>query len=96
MELLTIADRKGAGELGSHRDVRALADFRPAALANRQPVWVEQIYTLAYSKPAIEAVGWWDLSDQAVFWPSGGLLNRQNQPKAAYYRLQGLKKVWGI
>ncbi|WP_035987487.1 endo-1,4-beta-xylanase [Leptolyngbya sp. KIOST-1] len=61
-----------------------------------QADWVEQIYTLAYSKPEIETVGWWDLSDQAVFWPFGGLLNRQNQPKAAYYRLQGLKKAWGI
>ncbi|MBE9159026.1 endo-1,4-beta-xylanase [Nodosilinea sp. LEGE 06152] len=61
-----------------------------------QADWVEQIYTLAYSKPAIETVGWWDLSDQTVFWPFGGLLNRQNQPKAAYYRLQGLKKAWGI
>jgi GH35 family endo-1,4-beta-xylanase len=59
-----------------------------------QADWVEQVYTLAYSKAAIEAVTWWDLSDQAVFWPFGGLLNRQNQPKAAYYRLQGLKKAW--
>ncbi|MFQ4140050.1 endo-1,4-beta-xylanase [Nodosilinea sp. PGN35] len=61
-----------------------------------QADWVEQIYTLGYSKPAIAAVSWWDLSDQAVFWPFGGLLNRENRPKAAYYRLQGLKKAWGI
>ena len=60
-----------------------------------QADWVEQVYTLAYSKPAIESVTWWDLSDQSTFWPFGGLLNRQNQPKAAYYRLQGLKQVWG-
>ncbi|HZG38823.1 MAG TPA: 1,4-beta-xylanase, partial [Nodosilinea sp.] len=61
-----------------------------------QADWVEQIYTLAYSKPQIEAVTWWDFSDQATFWPFGGLLNRDNQPKAAYYRLQGLKQAWGI
>lgn len=61
-----------------------------------QADWVEQIYTLGYSKPEIEVVSWWDLSDQAVFWPFGGLLNRENQPKAAYYRLQGLKKAWGL
>ncbi|MBW4482648.1 MAG: endo-1,4-beta-xylanase [Tildeniella torsiva UHER 1998/13D] len=61
-----------------------------------QADWVEQIYSLGYSKPEIEVVSWWDLSDQAVFWPFGGLLNRENQPKAAYYRLQGLKKAWGI
>jgi len=61
-----------------------------------QADWVEQVYTLAYSKPEIKAVSWWDLSDQATFWPFGGLLNRENQPKAAYYRLQGLKTAWGI
>jgi endo-1,4-beta-xylanase len=61
-----------------------------------QADWVEQVYTLAYSKPAIESVTWWDLSDQSTFWPFGGLLNRQNRPKAAYYRLQGLKRVWGL
>ncbi|MBE9140614.1 endo-1,4-beta-xylanase [Nodosilinea sp. LEGE 07088] len=61
-----------------------------------QADWVEQVYTLAYSKPEIETVSWWDLSDQAVFWPFGGLLNRKNQPKAAYYRLRGLKQVWGL
>ncbi|WP_017298899.1 endo-1,4-beta-xylanase [Nodosilinea nodulosa] len=61
-----------------------------------QADWVEQVYTLAYSKPEIAAVTWWDLSDQGAFWPFGGLLNRQNQPKAAYYRLQGLRKAWDI
>ncbi len=61
-----------------------------------QADWVEQVYTLAYSKPEIKAASWWDLSDQATFWPFGGLLNRENQPKAAYYRLQGLKTAWGI
>ncbi|MGF1570482.1 MAG: endo-1,4-beta-xylanase [Nodosilinea sp.] len=61
-----------------------------------QADWVEQIYTLAYSKPEIEAVTWWDLSDQSTFWPFGGLLNRENQPKAAYFRLQELLKTWQL
>ncbi|MBT9314561.1 endo-1,4-beta-xylanase [Leptothoe spongobia] len=61
-----------------------------------QADWVEQIYTLAYSKPEVEAVTWWDLSDKNTFWPFGGLLNEANQPKRAYYRLQGLKKLWGL
>lgn len=60
-----------------------------------QADWVEQIYTLAYSKPEIEAISWWDLSDRSSFWPSGGLLDSQNRPKAAYYRLQGLVREWG-
>ena len=61
-----------------------------------QADWVEQIYTLAYSKPEITAATWWDFSDQSTFWPFGGLLNRHHQPKAAYYRLQGLKTAWGL
>ena len=61
-----------------------------------QANWVEQIYTLAYSKPTIEAITWWDLSDKSTFWPFGGLLNEENQPKRAYYRLQGLKQIWGL
>ncbi|MEB3288599.1 MAG: endo-1,4-beta-xylanase [Leptolyngbya sp.] len=61
-----------------------------------QADWVEQIYTLAYSKPEIEAATWWDFSDQGTFWPFGGLLNRNQQPKAAYYRLSALKRAWGL
>ena len=59
-----------------------------------QADWVEQIYTLAYSKREVEAITWWDLSDKNTFWPFGGLLNEANQPKRAYYRLQGLKQSW--
>lgn len=61
-----------------------------------QADWVEYIYTLAYSKPEIEAATWWDFSDQGTFWPFGGLLRRNQQPKAAYYRLQALKAAWGL
>ena len=61
-----------------------------------QADWVEAIYTLAYSKPTVEAVTWWDLSDTNTFWPFGGLLNEANQPKQAYYRLQRLQQAWRI
>ncbi|MEM6253768.1 MAG: endo-1,4-beta-xylanase [Cyanobacteria bacterium P01_D01_bin.156] len=61
-----------------------------------QADWAEQIYTLAYSKPEIEAVTWWDLSDQNTFWPFGGLLNQENRPKRAYYRIQALQQNWGV
>jgi endo-1,4-beta-xylanase len=61
-----------------------------------QADWVEQVYTLAYSKPEIDAVTWWDLSDKNTFWPFGGLLNEQHQPKRAYYRLQALRRTWGL
>lgn len=61
-----------------------------------QADWAEQIYTLAYSKPEIQAVTWWDFSDVGGFWPFGGLLNRELQPKQAFYRLQSLLQDWQI
>ena len=52
-----------------------------------QADWAEQFYTIATSKPEVGAITWWSLSDQATFWPHGGLLDADNQPKPAYYRL---------
>ena len=60
-----------------------------------QADWLEQFYTLCYSKPAIQAVSWWDFSDQAgVFWPFGGLLDEKLRPKEAFYRLRELITRW--
>lgn len=61
-----------------------------------QADWLEQVYTLAYSKPTIEAISWWDLSDAATFWPFGGLLDPDLQPKPAFYRLLELQRRWGL
>jgi GH35 family endo-1,4-beta-xylanase len=55
-----------------------------------QADWVEQFYTIALSKPAVEAVTWWSLSDRRTFWPSGGLLDAADRPKPAYTRLKRL------
>ncbi len=59
-----------------------------------QADWVEQFYTLCFSKPHIEAVSWWDLSDIGNFWPHGGLVDDEMQPKEAYQRLQQLLATW--
>lgn len=61
-----------------------------------QADWVQGMYTLAYSKPQIQAVSWWDLSDRDSFWPFGGLIDAEQQPKAAYHRLRGLFQEWGL
>lgn len=58
-----------------------------------QADWIEQFYTLAYSKPWIEAITWWDLSDPA-FIPHGGLLGPDLRPKAGYRRLAELLARW--
>jgi endo-1,4-beta-xylanase len=59
-----------------------------------QADWIEQFYTLCYSKPFIQAVTWWDFMDGGNFWPFGGLLTPEGQPKESFRRLQTLLNQW--
>ncbi|MEO7299726.1 MAG: endo-1,4-beta-xylanase [Verrucomicrobiota bacterium] len=62
-----------------------------------QADWLEAMFTLCYSKPEFEAVGWWDLADYGGhFWPHGGLLRKDFSPKESYLRLLKLQKDWGV
>lgn len=62
-----------------------------------QAEWLEGIYTLAYAHPAVHAVTWWDFADYNVhFFPHGGLLDRDGEPKPAYERLKALLDRWGV
>jgi endo-1,4-beta-xylanase len=62
-----------------------------------QADWLESIYTLCYSKPEFEAVGYWDLADiGGHFWPHGGLLKKDFSPKESYGRLLRLTKKWRV
>jgi endo-1,4-beta-xylanase len=62
-----------------------------------QADWLEGIYTLCYSKPEFEAVGYWDLADVGGhFWPHGGLLRKDFSSKESYGRLLKLKRQWGL
>jgi GH35 family endo-1,4-beta-xylanase len=58
-----------------------------------QADWAEQFYTICYSKPQIEAITWWDLSDPA-FIPHGGMLRPDMTPKESYQRLSALLAGW--
>jgi len=58
-----------------------------------QADWVEQFYTIAYSKPYLDALTWWDFSDPA-FIPHGGFLTPQLKPKESFHRLLELRKKW--
>ena len=58
-----------------------------------QADWVEGIYKILYSKPYIDAITWWDLSDPA-FVPHGGMLNSDMSPKESYNRLKSLLDKW--
>ena len=60
-----------------------------------QAEWLEQMYTVIYSKPWIEAVNWYDFVDPYSFIQNGGLLaNTDGETKEAYNRLKKLKKSW--
>lgn len=60
-----------------------------------QADWLEQIYTIFYSKPWVEAINWYDFVDPYSFVQNGGLLkSARGEKKAAYERLAKLKKQW--
>jgi endo-1,4-beta-xylanase len=58
-----------------------------------QADWLEQVYTIAFSKPSVVALTWWDLSDPA-FIPHGGLVREDMTPKKSYERLAALRRQW--
>jgi hypothetical protein len=57
-----------------------------------QADWLEDFYIVSYSRPEVEAVTWWSLSDTLSFIPSGGLVHADGTPKEGVYRLQELRK----
>ncbi len=62
-----------------------------------QAEWLEGLYTMAYSKPWIEAVNWYDFVDPYSWIKNGGLIaSPQGEKKAAYERLLKLKKEWKL
>lgn len=58
-----------------------------------QADWVESVYTILYSKPYVDAITWWDMTDPA-FVPHGGLVNADMSPKEGYFRLKALLDAW--
>lgn len=60
-----------------------------------QADWLEGLYTLAYSKPYIEAVNWYDFVDPHAWIKNGGLLRSpKGEKKAAFQRLMNLREKW--
>jgi GH35 family endo-1,4-beta-xylanase len=58
-----------------------------------QADYVERIYSLLFSHPAVEAITWWDFSDyQAWQAAPAGLVRKDMSPKPAYERLMALVK----
>jgi len=62
-----------------------------------QADWIEQFWTIAYSKPAVRAITWWDFSDAGGhFWAFGGFLREDKTPKESYNRLRKRIREWQI
>lgn len=63
-----------------------------------QADWIEQFYTICYSKPEIQAITWWVFSDsrssRADPLDRTGLLRSDAQPKESYQRLMDLLASW--
>jgi hypothetical protein len=60
-----------------------------------QADWLEGVYTLAYSKPWIEAVNWYDFIDPFSWIKQGGLIaSPKGEKKLAYQRLKQLQEYW--
>ncbi len=58
-----------------------------------QAEWVEDVYTMLYSKSYLDAITWWDMKDPA-FVPHGGFFNADMTPKESYSRLKSLLDKW--
>jgi endo-1,4-beta-xylanase len=59
-----------------------------------QADWLEQVYTLYYSKPFIKAINWYDFSDFRPFIANGGLVREDSSPKQSFHRLKNLLASW--
>jgi len=59
-----------------------------------QADWLEQVYTLYYSKPNIKAINWYDFSNFRPFIVNGGLVSESCEPKRSFWRLKELLESW--
>ncbi len=62
-----------------------------------QADWAEAMYTVAFSKPYIEAVNWYDFSDPYSWIPNGGLLRSpRGEKKVIFDRLRKFQERWKV
>jgi GH35 family endo-1,4-beta-xylanase len=60
-----------------------------------QADWLEQVYTIYYSRPLIKAINWYDFSDFRPFIVNGGLVREDASTKRSFDRLKKLLGEWG-
>ncbi len=94
-------------EIGASSNLAAPSNTGAITAANDEPYawhrqwdeelqadWLEQVYTLYYSRPYIRAVNWYDFSDFRPFIVNGGLVREDSSPKQSFFRLRELLKTW--
>jgi GH35 family endo-1,4-beta-xylanase len=60
-----------------------------------QARFAEQLYTMAFSHPAVASINWWGFSDRDTWLEGGGLVDEKLQPKPAYITLHRLiREKW--
>ncbi len=59
-----------------------------------QADWLEQVYTLFYSRPSIKAINWYDFSDFRPFIVNGGLVREDSTAKMSFDRLKQILTKW--
>ncbi|MBT8400354.1 MAG: endo-1,4-beta-xylanase [Rhodothermia bacterium] len=60
-----------------------------------QADWLEDVYTIFYSKPFIEGASWYDFADFRTFIENGGLIKVDGTRKQSFHRLKQLLETWG-
>ena len=59
-----------------------------------QADWLEQIYTIFYSKPYIHNISWYDFADFRTFIPNGGLIRVDGTRKRSFHRMKEMLASW--
>ncbi len=59
-----------------------------------QADWLEQMYTVCYSKPFVKAINWYDFSDFRPYIVNGGLVREDASRKQSFDRLKALLGSW--
>ncbi|HEU5058874.1 MAG TPA: endo-1,4-beta-xylanase [Kofleriaceae bacterium] len=59
-----------------------------------QADWAENLFRVAGARASVDALLWYDISDNRNFTPSGGLLSSDGTPKEVFHRLVALKREW--
>ena len=63
---------------------------------NYQAAYIKDLYTLLFSQPSVSSVTMWNLTDRNAWrGHAGGILDKELQPKKAFYTLKTLiKETW--